>query len=188
LSKTKFKPQPLNGTKQKKQKTAKQEFWSWILSLVIAVSIALSLRIFVFDFVVVESISMEDTLYAGEVLFLEKVSYNANLPETGDIIVCRFDDGRKNYIKRVIGQPGDTVSVEAGTTYVNSIPLDEPYLPEAMLGNYVQSTVPDDAVFIMGDNRNNSFDSRAVGTVPLEKVRGKAVFRVWPFSRFGKLD
>ena len=197
-SKEKFKPVRLSPPK-KKEKTPRQEFVSWMFSLVAAVIFALALRFFVFDFVVVNQSSMETTLYTGEWLFLEKVSYILDEPEEGDIIVCYFDEGeknvftdfiggRKNYIKRVIGVSGDTVEIREGVTYVNGEPIDEPYLHETELGTLEPTVVEEDSVFVMGDNRNNSFDSRVVGSIPYEQIRGRVVFRAWPFTKFGNVD
>ncbi len=197
-SKEKFKPVRLSPPKRK-EKTPKEEFVSWIISLVAAVVVALALRFFVFDFVVVEQSSMETTLYTGEWLFLEKVTYHFDAPEEGDIIVCYFDEGkknpffdfvnsRKNYVKRVIGVSGDTVEIREGVTYVNGEAIDEPYLHEPEVGTFEPTVVAEDSVFVMGDNRNNSFDSRFIGSIPYDRIRGRVVFRAWPFSKFGKVD
>ncbi len=196
-SSEKFKPVRLSPPK-KKEKTPKEEFVSWIISLVAAVAVALALRFFVFDFVVVEQSSMEDTLFTGEWLFLEKVTYDFNDPNEGDIIVCYFDEGknnifydfikhRKNYVKRVIGVSGDTVEIREGVTYVNGEAVDEPYLREPEIGTLEPTVVPEDSVFVMGDNRNNSFDSRVIGSIPYDRIRGRVLFRAWPFTKFGKI-
>jgi signal peptidase I len=154
---------------------------------VAAVAIALFLRFFIFDFIVVDQTSMETTLHDGNWLFLEKVTYRFDEPEGGDIIVCHFDEGKKNYVKRVIGVSGDVVEIKGGVTYVNGVPLEEPYLHEPELGTLAPTEVPEDSVYVMGDNRNNSRDSRAVGSIPNNRIRGRVVFRVWPFNRFGKI-
>ncbi|MEX1308647.1 MAG: signal peptidase I [Eubacteriales bacterium] len=186
-SKEKFKPVRLSPAK-KKEKTPREEFVSWIISLVVAVAIALALRFFVFDFVVVEQSSMETTLYTGEWLFLEKVTYRFDDPDEGDIIVCHFDEGTKNYVKRVVGVSGDTVEIREGVTYINGVAIEEPYLHEPELGTLAPTVVDEDSVFVMGDNRNHSLDSRVVGTIPYERIRGRVVFRAWPFTKFGKVD
>lgn len=186
-AKEKFKPVRLSPPK-KAEKTPREEFVSWMISLIAAVAIALALRFFVFDFVVVEQSSMETTLYTGEWLFLEKVTYRLDDPDEGDIIVCHFDEGRKNYVKRVIGVSGDTVAIKEGVTYVNGEAIDEPYLHEPELGTLEETTVPEDSVFVMGDNRNNSFDSRVVGSIPYDRIRGRVLFRAWPFTKFGKIE
>ena len=179
---------PIN--KKSKRKEEKNEFLSWIFSLFIAVAIALALRFFVFDFVVVEGTSMEPTLYSGEVVFVEKLSYRVNEPNIGDIVISRYDENKKNYVKRVLGNSGDIIEINQGELYINDRQIIEPYIKEEMIDDLGTVVVPNKTVFLMGDNRNNSFDSRidSVGAIDLKKVRGRALFRCWPFSRFGKID
>lgn len=113
------------------------------------------------------------------------------LPERGDIVVFRYPNPDvtappKDYIKRVIGLPGDHISVEEGKVYVNGVPLDEPYIAEPPLSDYA-TTVPDDSLFVMGDNRNNSSDSRFWGPMPLKNLKGQAVFNYLPMNRISPI-
>ncbi|MFZ6030912.1 MAG: signal peptidase I [Chloroflexota bacterium] len=123
----------------------------------------------------VESVSMEPTLYAGDFVFVNRVAYTIGKPERGDVIVFRYppDPTQIPYIKRVIGLPGDRIDIENGQVLVNGYPLTEPYLKDTTSrgGSW---TVPAGSLFVMGDNRNNSSDSRAWGYVPYENVIGKA--------------
>jgi len=187
----KFVPERISRPHGKhKKNNEKNEFLSWLLSLVIAVMIALALRFFVFDFVIVDGISMEPTLYSGEMVFVEKISYRFNEPEVGDILISKYDDKKKKYVKRVMGTEGDEVEIRDGKLFVNGKQIIEPYIKEEIVGDMPLQIVAEDSVFLMGDNRNNSYDSRvsSVGSVSMDKTRGKAVLLVWPFKRFGSID
>lgn len=114
-------------------------------------------------------------------------------PERGDIIIFKFpDDESQNYVKRVIGCPGDTVKIEGGKVYVNGELLEEDYLKETWTvatGPYTFE-VPEDSYFVMGDNRNNSYDGRYWTNtyVKKSKILGKAIFRYWPLKNFKILN
>jgi signal peptidase I len=141
----------------------------------------------------VDGYSMEPTLHTGEFIIVNRVAYRLGSIETGDvergdIIVFEYPrNPTQEYIKRVIGLPGDEVSVRDGKVYVNGQMLDEPYIkaPPAYQGSW---TVPQDSVFVFGDNRNNSSDSHNWGEVPLENVIGKAIFVYWPPTEWGVID
>lgn len=135
----------------------------------------------------IESVSMENTLHPGNAVLVNRLAYRFNLPERGDIIV--FDppfESPEPYIKRVIGLPGDEISIREGTVYLNGTAIPEPYLRErpAARGTWL---VPEGAVFVMGDNRNNSSDSRNWGPVPESNIIGRAVFIYWPLDQMGSL-
>jgi signal peptidase I len=136
----------------------------------------------------VESISMQPTLYAGNFVFVNKLAYTWSEPTRGDIVVFRYPPAPDQvpYIKRVIGLPLDEVRVSGGRVYINGQILNEPYLgtPTHQDGTWV---VPADHIFVMGDNRNNSSDSRSWGTVPVENVIGKAEVVYWPPEKWGVL-
>lgn len=147
-----------------------------LLSLVLFLGInAVSARIRV------ESISMQPTLYAGNFVVVNKLAYKLGEPKRGDIIIFHYppDPEREPYIKRLIGLPGDEVRVEDGKVFVNDIPLQEPYISAPP--NYENSwVVPEDSLFVLGDNRNSSSDSHSWGFVPIENVIGKAEVVYWP--------
>ena len=158
-------------------------FETIILSLVLFLAInAISARIRV------DGYSMEPTLRSGEFVIVNKVAYKLGEPARGDIVVFRFPKNpEQEYIKRVIGLPGDEISVRNGMVYVNNIPLEEGYIksPPAYVGNW---TVPEDALFVLGDNRNNSSDSHNWGPVDMDLVIGKAVFVYWPPTEWGVIE
>ncbi len=151
-------------------------FETLILSVVLFLGInAISARI------KVESISMQPNLYAGDYVIVNKLAYKLGLPKRGDIVVFRYppDPTQVPYIKRVIGLPGDKVSVADGKVYVNGVALYEPYLTVTTRGSG-DWEVPANSLFVMGDNRNNSSDSRAWGMVPMQNVIGRGEVVYWP--------
>lgn len=150
---------------------------------------ALALRAFIIEPTKVQGTSMETTLINGERLAVEKISYLFNEPQRGDIVIVHYPRSRDRYVKRVIALAGETVSIEDGYVYINGKRLDETAYAGDWYGNIVQRsdyyssyTVPEGCVFVMGDNRNDSTDSRSikVGAIPLEQVLGRAMFVVWP--------
>lgn len=136
----------------------------------------------------VESVSMQPTLYARDFVFVNRLAYKIGEPRRGDIIVFRYppDPTQIPYIKRVIGLPGDHVEISNGQVYVNDQALTEPYLT-VTTNRGGDWNVPFDSLFVMGDNRSNSSDSRSWGFVPLENVIGKADVIYLPFDRWAWL-
>jgi signal peptidase I len=131
----------------------------------------------------VESISMEPTLYPGDFILVDRVSYHFSLPKIGDIVVFRYPpDPSQRFIKRVIGLPGDEIMVANGKVSVNGQVLDEPYTKSNPIytGNWI---VPNNSIFVLGDNRNRSDDSHVWGMVPLENLIGRSLFIYWPYKR-----
>lgn len=168
----------------------------FIKDVLIAVVIVVILTLIIKPTVVKES-SMEPTLYENNYLFINKLAYiTKDHPEYEDIIVFRSDldrddgNGKKLLIKRVIGVEGDVITISDGIVYRNQTALDEPYTLEGYTsGELIEFTIPDDEVFVMGDNRSISLDSRdpSVGTVSEDAIMGKAFIRLYPFSEFGLL-
>jgi signal peptidase I len=136
----------------------------------------------------VDGASMEPNLVSGEYVIVSKLSYRFGTPQRGDIIVFHFPrDPKEEYIKRVIGLPGDEVQVRHGSVYVNGQLLDETYLKVSTNYNGTWN-VPDNQLFVLGDNRNNSSDSHDWGTVPMDYVVGKAILVYWPPPDWGLVD
>lgn len=159
--------------------------------LIFALMLAALVVVFVVQPVKVEGTSMLPRLHDGERIFVNKLIYYdeyrwAPKIERGDIVVFWYpEDPSKSYIKRVIGLPGETVEVRAGTVLINGSPLAENYLdPKSNLATRSQAPVVIklNYYFVMGDNRDNSFDSRSWGLVPKKYIYGKALFRYWPPS------
>ena len=168
-----------------------KEIIDFIKSLVIATIAAILIITFVFQTVSVDKTSMYPTLKPNDRLILEKVTYYFSKPKRGDIIVFKYPkDTREKFIKRVIGIPGDKIKIENGILYINGEKQDEKYIKEEMTGDFAETTVPEDSIFAMGDNRNNSMDSRDdnVGFIPYKLIIGKAVFRLYPFNSIGRIE
>lgn len=163
-------------------------------TIVPAVLIALLINLFMAQATRVHGQSMEPNLHTDQRLVVEKLSYNRFLrqhlvfegPEYGDVVVIRIPtQGNELLIKRVIGLPGDVIEIHDGQVFVNGQPLNEPYLPNSTAGSYGPTTVPPLNIFVLGDNRNFSNDSRSFGTVPLKSVVGRAWFSYWPIDQIG---
>ncbi len=174
-----------------------KEIIDWVKAIVIAGVIAFLLHTFVFSLVLVDGISMNPTLSNSERLVLNKTSYIFKEPDRGDIVVFHVNQS-ENYIKRVIGLPGETIEIRDDQLLINGEQVDEPYL-EVIKETYnevgVQLTedfgpvkIRDDHLFVMGDNRKNSSDSRALGAISKEEMMGKVSIRIWPLNRVGLLE
>jgi len=136
----------------------------------------------------VESTSMVPTLHANDYVVVNKLAYKLGQPSRGDIIVFKYppDPTQIPYIKRVIGLPGDQVRISGGKVYINGVLLNEPYL-KVSTNQGGEWTVPAGSLFVLGDNRNGSSDSRAWGWVPISDVIGKAEVIYWPPQHWAQL-
>lgn len=167
-----------------------QEIKDWVISILIAVVLAFFIRYFIVELYMVEGPSMRPTLLNGERLVVNKFVYRFKQPERGEVIVFRYPkDPSRDFIKRVIAVPGDSIEIKEGRVFLNGQLLNEPYILEKTKGSYPLATVPAGTIFVMGDNRNNSEDSRFkdVGFVSNEMIKGKAVVVFWPVDQFKSL-
>lgn len=154
-------------------------------SVVIAVVLAVIIRVFLFQFFVIPSGSMEPTLTKGDMLATNKIIYRFAEPKRGDIIVFKYPlDPKRDFVKRLIGLPGETVLIKDSTLYINGHLVDQPFLPKGLkYQDYGPTTGAKGKYFMMGDNRNNSLDSRVWGTLPRGNIIGKAILIYWPVNR-----
>ena len=128
----------------------------------------------------VDGFSMNPTLQDGEYILVNRLAYKIGQPVRGDIVVFSFPmDPRQDLIKRVIGLPGETISVQDGKVLVNGVPLDEPYIAAPPIYNNTW-VIPEGQLFVLGDNRNESKDSHEWGFLPMENVVGRAILIYWP--------
>ncbi|HMB71869.1 MAG TPA: signal peptidase I [bacterium] len=186
--------------KKKRKKPSKGGFWESTKTVVYALVVALVIRTFFFQAFRIPSGSMEDTLLVGDFLLVDKLTYGAHVPFTdlrlpgfrqprkGDIIVFKEWNANRDYIKRCVGVGGDTLEVHDNGVVIDGVPLNEPYRAEKpspalarVVRNYGPVTIPEDTIFMMGDNRNNSADSRERhhGPLDLDRVVGRAFVIYW---------
>jgi signal peptidase I len=157
-------------------------------TVVPAIVIAVLIHVFLAQATRVYGQSMEPNLHTDMRLVVEKLSYRLHTPERGDIVVLRVRPEDEMLIKRVIGLPGDQVEIRDGRVYVNGQPLDEPYLNQETRGNLAPRVVPPLHVFVMGDNRRASNDSRSFGPVHIDNIVGKAWLSYWPLEDIGPVQ
>ena len=165
--------------------------WRELLETVIpAVLIALFIHAFLAQATRVYGLSMEPNLHTDQRLIVEKVSYRFHGPQRGDIVVLKRPERPEDelLIKRVVGLPGEEVSIRDGRVYVDDRPLDEPYLEWDTGGNYGPVRVPPLHVFVMGDNRGASNDSRVFGPVHRNEILGRAWVSYWPPDEMGLVE
>lgn len=196
-----------------RHKTAHESEESWWVEAVktigLSLFLAFGIRTFVAEARFIPSGSMEPTLQIDDRLIIDKVSYNFNDPDRGDIVVFNptkalqaqgFDDA---FIKRIVGVPGDQVEIKDGVVFVNGEPLQELYVangdatlvdtcggnPGAPSPPFLETpqTIPDNSYLVLGDNRHNSYDGRCWGLVASDELVGRAVFRFWPLHRLGTI-
>ncbi|BAY86830.1 signal peptidase I [Calothrix parasitica NIES-267] len=178
---------------------APSKAWRSLRENLILITIALVLAFFIRTFIAepryIPSDSMLPTLETGDRLVIEKISYRFNSPKFGDIVVFqpppelqrRGYSQDQAFIKRIIGTPGDTLKIDDGKVYLNGNILQEDYIKEPPLQAFQLVRVPQNQYFMMGDNRNDSNDSRYWGFLPKKNMIGKAIFRFWPLGRIGAI-
>jgi len=194
---------------EKKKKSLTREILEWILTIVVAIAIALPIRAFGFELVRVDGESMDNTLANGEIMFVTKYDYASTWlsfpwqddeskekatrittggnPQRFDVVICRYPGrGDTNFVKRVVGLPGDTIEIRDGYLYINGDRYEEPYISDeyrsGRLNTFGPYTVPAGEYFVMGDHRNNSNDSRSQGTISRDMIIGHVRTVLYPFS------
>lgn len=163
-------------TRQSLYEVAKTLVVAFLLAQLIMVSVAQAFQ--------VEQYSMEPTLLPHDRVLVTKFVYRLREPVRGDVVVLRYPrNTQRNYIKRVVGLPGEKIQIKKGVLYANGERVQEAYLHDRIIGDYGPLTVPEDSVFVLGDNRNNSEDSRAFGALKRNLIVGQAVLIYWPVPR-----
>ncbi len=173
----------------------KRELKSWVITLLVTLVVIFVLKNYVIINASVPTGSMENTIMAGDNLMGFRLAYLADEPERGDIIFFYFPDNEtQKYVKRIIGLPGETVTIINGEIYINGsdTPLEEPYLKEEWTEGTgpFEFVVPENSYLVLGDNRNSSQDARywVNSYVTKDKIIGKAIFTYFPFDHFGPLE
>jgi len=178
------------STPQPGRRSAVTAAVAWLRDLTVSVVIAIVVIIFIYQPVRVEGTSMMPGLVDQERIFVNKFMYRFGMGDIhrGDLVVFWYPmDQTKSYIKRIIGLPGDTVSIDRGVVIINGMPIAESYVPEDYRDAFSMAprVVEPAHYFVLGDHRNSSNDSRSWGSVPRECIYGKAVFVYWPFEKIG---
>ena len=176
----------------------KKEGFEWLKAIVITLIIFVVIQTFFFTNYQVKGQSMDPTLHDGNKLFINKIGYEPAKLKRFEVIVFHAND-KDDYVKRVIGLPGDTIEYKDDILYINGTEVEEPYLEkqkqqlygEKLTGDFTlleltgEERVPEGKIFVLGDNRRNSTDSRHLGLFDLDSVVGKVNFRYWPIQEFG---
>ncbi len=173
-------------------------WYDWIKAFVIALLLALIVRKFFFSPIIVDGPSMQPTLYDRDQMIVNKFIYNFKKPERFDIVIFHASE-EKDFIKRVIGLPGEHVAIQDNKLYINGEEVDQPFLRhnettpiiypiitndfslEMLPGNH--EVIPEGYVLVLGDNRSNSTDSRSIGLISMDQIVGKTNLVYWPFER-----
>lgn len=172
---------------EKPKKSIKREIFEWIMVFVVAAAMAFVVRTFIFEPVRVDGASMMYTLEDGEYMIATKFDYLFGDPERFDIVICNYpntSDGMYR-VKRVIGMPGETLELVAGELYINGEHIEQDFEMTENAAYYGPFTVPEGHYFVIGDNRNNSKDSRSIMVGPLKRseIKGHVRAVVFPFGR-----
>jgi signal peptidase I len=178
--------------KTEKRQTKKwvKELREWIVSLTIAIVVAMLFQTYVYAQSEVQNVSMQNTLVAGQRLIEDKWSYRFHEPKHGDIVIINGPESELRLIKRAVGLPGDVIDIQNGAVYINGEKINEQYVKgQTFAGSVaVPFKVEQGQLFVMGDNREHSMDSRELGPIARSSIEGKAIFRIWPFPKFGTLN
>ena len=167
------------------------EFRGWLKDILLAVVIAFLMVVFLYQPVKVEGTSMQPELLDQERIFVNKFVYHFEEIHRGDIVVFWYPkDPSKSFIKRVLGVPGDVISIRDGQVHINGQLVEERYVPRGYqdADSYPPVRVREGHYYVLGDHRNASNDSRSWGLVPRKYIYGKAVFRYWPVEKAGFLE
>ncbi len=176
-----------------KRKAIIREILEYIIIFIIVVALVWAMDTYLIVNAQIPSESMENTIMTGDRIIGNRLAYNTHVPQRYDIVIFKYpDDESVLYIKRIIGLPGDTVQITDGKVYINYSlePLDDSFTPETPIGDFGPYHVPGNSYFVLGDNRNYSFDSRywENSFVHEDQILGKAAFCYYPFNRFGKVE
>jgi signal peptidase I len=171
--------------RKKKRGSGNKKAWDWIQAIGIALILSIVIRLFLFEPFNVSGPSMEKTMHTGNLVLVNKLIYHVREPKQGEVIVFHTRQ-QKDYIKRIVAVAGDKVEAANNRLVINEKVVEEPYLDQGMITrDFAKMTVPPGHVFVLGDNRLNSEDSRSpiIGPVPLKQIVGRADLIYWPIQK-----
>lgn len=183
-----------NEKKKETIQKIKKEVKDWIVSFAVALAVVLLVRAFLFTIIRVDGPSMSDTLLNGDRLYVDVLDMRLNGPSRFDVVILHYPNRKENFVKRVVGVPGDTIEVTNGVLTVNGVQYDEPYLTPERVVSFSRATsnftvtLGEDEYFVMGDNRDNSNDSRRVGVITRDMFVGKVLRIIWPLNRWDAVE
>lgn len=175
---------------RRRRKSAARSLISWALAIALTFGLAFAVRTWLVQPVRIAGTSMEGTLMSGDVVLATKFDYLSDAPERGDVVLCRLPGREAEYVKRVIGLPGETIGIADGQVLIDGVPLSEPYAAAAA-EDYPARTLGADEYFVLGDNRAVSYDSREedIGSLASGDFLGRVRCILWPFDRlFAGID
>ena len=191
-------PEPGAVEPEDKKSSRTRSIVEWVVVIGAALFVALLIKAFLVQAFYIPSESMVPTLKIGDRVLVNKLSYDLHDVNRGDLVVFErppgeTDESVKDQIKRVVGLPGDQIVIKDNSVYINGTQLDEGYLPEGTLTQQGRLTcadatpcvVPDDSIWVMGDNREHSYDSRYFGPIEQDTIVGRAFLRIWPLGSIG---
>ncbi|PGK51468.1 signal peptidase I [Priestia megaterium] len=168
-----------------KKKSTGREIMEYGIVILVAIIVAVLVRSYIGQLVVVKGNSMNPTFENKDIAISSIISYHKHKPKRGDIVIAQSDQLNERIIKRVVGIEGDTIEVKNGALYRNGKKIKESYIKEKMEGTVEKTKVEKNHLYVMGDNRNDSADSRILGALPIDKIKGKVVLELWnnPFKK-----
>lgn len=168
--------------RQERLRRRRREACAWIVEIAVVFVLAMLVRTFVFSLTTVQGPSMRETLHSGQIVAVDKLYFAIHDFSRGQIVICRYPDSDEFYVKRIVGLPGETIEIREGTVYIDGEPIAETYLTRVDDQSMDPITLAKDEIFVMGDNRPVSRDSRAVGPLTLDEIYGRVLFVAFPFN------
>lgn len=168
--------------KEKPKKSMPREIFEWVLTIAVAAALALAIRTFLFEPVRVDGASMLNTLENNEYMIATKWQYLWNDPQRFDVVICKYPGRKETFVKRIVGLPGETLEMREGELYINGELVPQNFDKTSSTKSFPPVEIPEGSYFVMGDNRDHSNDSRAVGPLTRDMIRGHVRYVVFPFS------
>ncbi len=168
--------------RQERLRRRRREACAWIVEIAVVFVLAMLVRTFVFSLTTVQGPSMRETLHSGQIVAVDKLYFSIHDFSRGQIVICRYPDSDEFYVKRIVGLPGETIEIRSGQTYIDGQVLAEDYVLYPPEEDFGPVRIAADEVFVMGDNRANSYDSRQEGTLPRSMIVGRVMAVCFPFD------